>query len=276
MRASVLLIASLLTCAALAGCASSNDTATTSSTDANGTTTTHTSSGTSKSGTTTSGTTTTSSSSSSSTKSGPNHPPTGSLSASIQTGTLPLNVTFTLKGTDQDGDKVTWSFDADGDKKVEAIGNGSVLPKTVLFQYLTAGNYSAVFSLNDGVTTTSYNVTIGVTAAGASHIFQASGSFSAGSPAQGCKIIVFTAPGLAGQAYGEETLPKTTWKKPYTATFTSTGSQGYAVGFTGGGSVSTDKQGAGPVLSGTVLDQAATAIFAACGGADITYDFVVG
>jgi hypothetical protein len=111
--------------------------------------------------TTSSGTTTTTSSSTTTTTPPPppaNNPPTGSISAVVNGTTA----TFTLTGTDQDGDALTWAL-AFGDG---ATSNGTVLPATVNHTYAAAGNFSVVYSLTDGEDSTSYNVTVTAVAGG--------------------------------------------------------------------------------------------------------------
>lgn len=75
----------------------------------------------------------------------PNTPPTAELTASETNGTAPLNVTFTLDGSDADGDELAWTF---------TVGNvteeGTALPATV-DATLDAGNWSATLTVSDGV-----------------------------------------------------------------------------------------------------------------------------
>ncbi|HEX9817192.1 MAG TPA: hypothetical protein VGB18_09450, partial [Candidatus Thermoplasmatota archaeon] len=47
-----------------------------------------------------------------------NTPPTANLTADVPNGTAPLNVTFTVNGTD-DGDALNWTLDIDADGTAE-------------------------------------------------------------------------------------------------------------------------------------------------------------
>ena len=99
--------------------------------------------------------------------------------------------------------------------------------------------------------------------------------FLAGSPAQGCVLIVFTFSPADNTIYGSAAVPPEALGRPYTAKFTSTvPSAGYAIGFAAGGSVSTDATGDSP-LSGTVPDNAQTVVTGACGGGLIEVDITI-
>ncbi len=88
----------------------------------------------------------------------PNTPPTANLSSDAPNGTAPLNVTFTVNGTDVDGDNLTWTLDADGDGTADY--NGTELPSEVVHEYLDAGNYTAFLNVTDGENFTTANLTI--------------------------------------------------------------------------------------------------------------------
>ncbi len=106
--------------------------------------------------------TSTGSSSSTSTGSAPeNHAPTGAVSASSAGGPAPFNVTFSLSGSDSDGDTLVWDL-AFGD---EASTNGTALPASPAHEYQAAGLYNVSFTLTDGSDPTTYNVAINVTGA---------------------------------------------------------------------------------------------------------------
>lgn len=177
MRAIAILAVAVLL---LAGCAGSTKT---TSTSHSGTSTTATSSTTSKSGTTggtsTSGTTTTAP-----TAQGTNHAPAATITASSPGGALPLNVTFTLKGSDSDGDELTYTFDADSTNPVEKSGKGTEFPVTFVFQYKTAGNFTAVLSVSDGKNVTKATQSVKVAAGGVAATKQTfASSFSVDNPA---------------------------------------------------------------------------------------------
>lgn len=87
-----------------------------------------------------------------------NRAPSGALAASSLNGTLPLQVNFTLSGSDPDDDALSWTL-AFGDGNVT---NGTALPATASHSYGAAGNYSAIYVLSDGKLNATYNVTIQV------------------------------------------------------------------------------------------------------------------
>lgn len=92
-----------------------------------------------------------------------NQAPTGTLSASITQGEVPVDVAFTFEGSDPDGDALSWTFDANGDGTFEA--EGTELPAAYNHSYADTGSYLANFTLSDGDLSTSYEVTINATAA---------------------------------------------------------------------------------------------------------------
>src|SRR5688572_28010434 len=72
--------------------------------------------------------------------------PEANMTASPANGTAPLNVTFTLEGTDADGDALNWTLTfGDGNST-----NGTELPATVVHLYNVTGNLTAVFTVSDG------------------------------------------------------------------------------------------------------------------------------
>ena len=88
----------------------------------------------------------------------PNAAPTATLEASASNGTAPLNVTFTLGGSDPDGDNLTWSLTVGND-----TWDGDVLPATINAT-LEAGNHTATLTVSDGDLTGDTSVTIVVQA----------------------------------------------------------------------------------------------------------------
>lgn len=153
MRLTALLAALTFLTLAFAGCSDGGgdgEDTTTSSTSTSASATTSSSSSSS------SASATTSASSSSTETSGPsNSPPTGSISASVN-GT---NVTFTLTGSDPDGDTLVWELDfGDGQKE-----DGTTLPATVEHVY-AVGNYTANFTVTDGTDPKTYDVEVAVAA----------------------------------------------------------------------------------------------------------------
>ena len=163
MRLTAILALLTLTCLVFAGCASKgNGDGSVSSTSSSGpsSTTSKTSNG--------------SSSSSSSSSKAPgnqtgnqtgnatNHAPLANLTAVPMNGTAPLNVTFSVSGSDPDGDTLTWALTfGDG-----AQLNGTTLPSNASHTYANAGNLTARLTVSDsrGLTATA-NVTLNIGAA---------------------------------------------------------------------------------------------------------------
>lgn len=152
MRA--LLAAALLLTLAFAGCADGGGDG-----DKSSTTTSPSASGSaSKSGTKSS----TGSSTATGTGAPGNRAPTGQLAASLENGSIPLRVNFTLNGTDADGDALSWSLSfGDGNAT-----QGSALPATAAHNYTRVGNFTVRYNVTDGKANATYNVTIRVGAGG--------------------------------------------------------------------------------------------------------------
>lgn len=77
-----------------------------------------------------------------------NQPPSATLSASKVNGSVPLNVTFDLSGSDPDGDSISWSLDF-GDDSEAVQGDESTLgpyPHT----FNDTGVYEVLFTVRDG------------------------------------------------------------------------------------------------------------------------------
>lgn len=76
-----------------------------------------------------------------------NTAPTAGLTATPLNGTAPVNVTFSLSGADADGDALGWILTfGDGNQT-----NGTTLPTTLVHEYKSKGNLTAVLSVSDGV-----------------------------------------------------------------------------------------------------------------------------
>ncbi len=90
----------------------------------------------------------------------PNTPPTASLVPDMTEVEVAVSVSFAINGSDDDGDELFFSFDADGDGVEET--NGSALPVTHVFSYSAAGTYEASLFVTDGNATAWQNVTITV------------------------------------------------------------------------------------------------------------------
>jgi hypothetical protein len=151
MRTLALLAALTTVAMAFAGCSDGGgdgDSSTTSS-SASGTASA-TGSSTSRSATSTGSATSTSSGSTPQ-----NRAPAGSISVAVN-GT---NATFTLTGSDPDGDTIVWDL-AYGD------GNGTnatSLPANVTHAYPSTGNFTANFTITDGASPVTYDVVLNVT-----------------------------------------------------------------------------------------------------------------
>ena len=96
--------------------------------------------------------------SSTNTSSVPDLPPTANLTATPVNGTAPLNVTFSLSGSDPDGGNITWTLTIDGN----ATANGTALPSNVTHSFTEAGNYTVVLTVRDASRNATANLTISV------------------------------------------------------------------------------------------------------------------
>lgn len=90
-----------------------------------------------------------------------NAAPTATLEASALNGTAPLNVTFTLGGSDPDGDDLTWSLTVGNDTQA-----GDALPATVNAT-LEVGNHTVTLTVSDGNLTGNATLVIAVEAGAA-------------------------------------------------------------------------------------------------------------
>ena len=157
MKTPVLALATLLLATVLSGCSSGGG-------DASSSTTTQAATTSATSTTGAADTTTGASTSATTTTAAANAAPTGTFAASVQKGSLPLNVTFTLKGSDSDGDALEWTLDF-GDGTPPAKSNAtSTFPATVKHAYAKVGNFSAVYNLTDGKESAAQRLPINVTA----------------------------------------------------------------------------------------------------------------
>lgn len=186
MRTSDVLAILTITAIALAGCSGGDRDGEGDSSSSSSSSSRSTSSGSSS--------TSRSSSSASSTSTAPpaNQAPVGSLSAAVN-GT---NATFTLTGSDPDGDTLVWDLTfGDG-----ASANGTTLPANLTHAYASAGNFTVGFTLTDGEDPTTYEVDLTVGAAGGAPSFVITGSTSqTGSPASSGVLLGGT-PGLGAKA----------------------------------------------------------------------------
>lgn len=90
-----------------------------------------------------------------------NRAPVAQLAASLTSGTAPLEVIFTVDGSDEDGDALAWSLDlGDGSEPV----TGDAVPAEPVALYGAAGNHTAVLTVSDGEASDTAEVTIRVQA----------------------------------------------------------------------------------------------------------------
>ena len=74
--------------------------------------------------------------------------PTCTLSASPEVGEMPLNVTFSMTASDNDGSISTWQLDIDNDGDAEYNGTGTP-PGTLTHEYAIDGEYQARLTVAD-------------------------------------------------------------------------------------------------------------------------------
>lgn len=208
----------LLVSFALAGCASSNDTPGTGGPGTGGSDTTS-RTGSQSTGPRTTGSTSSGGGGGGGGGGGANHAPTGSISASIETGPVPVVVTFDLKGTDQDNDALTWNLDFDGDGTDKS---GTTLPATETYNYTEEGAYTVTFVISDGEAEAKYTLTINATAAvgGGGPVQTITGSWVSGS--FGCALYSTVSPGDDEEVfYITAKVPPANVGLPYSAVMAS-------------------------------------------------------
>ncbi|MCA1819525.1 MAG: PKD domain-containing protein [Thermoplasmatota archaeon] len=204
-----------------------------------------------------------------------NRAPTGSVVADIPQGAIPVNVTFSLKGSDPDGDAITWNLDWDGDGKTDATGK--VLPDSAKHSYTAVGSYKGTFAISDAKgASNSYPFTVNATAAAAAAgpIQTVDGGYVAGL-ASGCAANAFINGLPADVDHVGFDLDVATIGKPYTITFTTSApAANYLIQFWAGTNsvVQTDQPTSSPA-SATVPDGADNVIISSCGGASVTFHY---
>jgi hypothetical protein len=198
-----------------------------------------------------------------------NQPPTGSISVAIN-GT---NATFTLTGVDPDGDDLAWDLDfGDGN-----MTNGTQLPAVLNHTY-AAGNFTANFTLSDGVQQAAYNATFAVASASSAPVQLVSGEVPVSNG--NCLGATSSAPAAAffpaesdGITYIGFAVDPATLGKPFLASFTGLASPFGSIGAL----VFTDPDGAylmrlltsadgqsPEAMTGTVPDTAANGYIFGC------------
>jgi len=101
-----------------------------------------------------------------------NHAPTANLTATVGNGTAALNVTFTLRGTDPDGDALTWALNFGEPANATAGANatrahGTSLPANVTHAYKAGGRLNATLTVSDGHNATTAILRLNLTSAAA-------------------------------------------------------------------------------------------------------------
>lgn len=92
-----------------------------------------------------------------------NAAPTAGLDVSPVNGSSPLNVTFSLTGSDPDSDPLTWELVFGDGNRTE----GTTLPAAIEHSYASAGNYTASLTVSDGSLNRTATAHVAVAGAGA-------------------------------------------------------------------------------------------------------------
>lgn len=208
----------------------------------------------------------------------PNHPPSGSLSASVQAGGVPLQVNFTVAGTDPDGDAVNWTL-AFGDGNSTT---GADLPGNATHTYTAAGAYNATLTLDDGRNQTAYSVAVNATAAADTASQQVSGEWTAGAAAcphvAGGAFEDQSAGDLAtggGVTWGYFEVDPATWGATWTVLAASDTGALIEMDFwdTSGAYMEYNSGEYGAPFSGTVPDDAGYGFVFPCGAGPGTFEY---
>ncbi|MCA1811951.1 MAG: PKD domain-containing protein [Halobacteriales archaeon] len=88
------------------------------------------------------------------------HPPMANLTASVASGTAPLNVTFALTGSDADGDALNWTLTFGDGNRTSGVG----LPANVTHGFHLGGNFTVTLLATDGHANATASVLVRVTA----------------------------------------------------------------------------------------------------------------
>ncbi|MEA3137437.1 MAG: hypothetical protein QOJ26_1855 [Thermoplasmata archaeon] len=146
-----------------------------------------------------------------------NQPPVGTISVTVDGA----NATFSLSGSDPDGDTLVWDLTyGDGSKT-----NGTTLPANPVHTYASAGNFTANFTITDGQAPATYDVTVTLAGVGGGAGPQVvEGEWTTGIPACGpanpAQSLDYSgATPLEGVAWVVFDVDPATYGKPFTATF---------------------------------------------------------
>ena len=215
---------------------------------------------------------------------GDNEAPTGSISASVQTGAVPIAVNFTLDGSDPDGDAIQWNLDLDGDGNTDKSGDS--LPASEAYNYTEEGVYNVTFAISDGQETAVYNITVNATAGAGGSLQSSSGSWQLGLP-QVCSGGLQPNPyHPANEAQNGVTMLSIavdagTMGRPFTATFGANGQgqQSVMVHFSNPDTIAietfTDNKSPA-VVAGIVPADSEMVTFTICGPAGNSVAYVAG
>ncbi len=208
--------------------------------------------------------------------------PSAVLEASTPTGAAPLEVRFTINGTDPDGDALSWGLDVNGDGTLDS--NGTSVPAQVNHTF-EAGTYVVNLTVSDGSESAHASVNITVSAdvaGGAAPVQVVDGEYVVG--AEGCMAAGYDVAETDGGAAAGGTTNEVTriqfdvdplsLGRAYTAVFSF--DQGYlyvAVDFYDGGDALVSGQNTGQApnfggltMTGVVPAGAVKAVLFACGG----------
>lgn len=204
----------------------------------------------------------------------PNTPPTATLSASIENGTVPVNVTFDFSAQDADADQeLSWSLDADGDGSADASGGSELLPGNYTHTYSVEGLFNATFFVDDGEANTSANITIVVSASAPSGPIQEVDGEVIASTLPSC--LVLYPEQLEGIDHAVFDIDPRTPGLTFTITFEGTVGDSIGIEFVdaAGASLSDDSSGGDPI-NGEVPAGAARAYIWACAAANVSFHYV--
>ncbi len=211
---------------------------------------------------------------------GANHPPSASLTAESENRALDVN--FTIRVLDRDGDDISWTLDADGDASTDESGRTN--NATYTHTYESNGTYNATLDATDGELTTSVNVTVTVGGTGGGNesiqsLQRVEGSYDLGGPVE---CLFGFLDDFENLTFVKFTVDNATRELGFNATFDFAVPGIAAVDFydvedeyieTHGGLLDPGNYG-DSVVSGIVHEDAVTGYLYSCGGAavDVVYE----
>jgi PKD repeat protein len=205
-----------------------------------------------------------------------NHAPTAGVNVTgPSSGSVPLNATFTVTGTDPDGDTLSWTVAfGDGGK-----ANGTVLPATIKHTFSKGGNFTVRLNVTDGkssATATTLVTTHMAVLAPDQELelkWTTDGAGCGDAPAS----MMFGTP-TDGVVWKQFDVDATTIGQPMTATGTATSPVFvFQVAYYGADDKVIEKFTGGPTLSGVVSAGAVHGLAVSClGGANIVVEYAAG